>query len=201
MLDSTRLDDILEVGEITGRSSMLRALESVKSDPEGIELLQERPELNSRHINFEALQALPKDTVGQLFAAHMSKYGLDIDALNVPAPMPNDADETYILRRYRGNHDIWHTVLGLGTEGYEEVLVHAFTYGQLKFPLSTLIVFGGTLKHILLEGRWDVLRRQLAAAYEIGKNAKPLVGVYWERHWQTPIEEMRERLGLASFLT
>ena len=200
MRDSTRLDDILEVGEITGRSAMLRAVERVRQSAEGRDLLEDRPELNSAHVDFAVLGALPKGTVGRLYADHMTHYGLEIDALNVPAPAPGDADEAYILRRYRGNHDLWHTMLDLGTEGHEEVLVYAFTYGQLQFPLSTLIVLGGTLKHIVLERRWSVLRHQLHAAYKIGKEAQLLVGVYWERHWDTPVDEMRQRLGLSSFL-
>ena len=199
LLDSTRLNDILEVGEVTGRASMLRALTSIKEHEEGRALLRDRPELNSQEVDFNVLRSLPSGTVGRTFWEHMDRYGLDLDALNLPIPDSTDPDETYILRRYRGNHDIWHTMLGLGTEGYEEVLVHAFTYGQLQFPLSTLIVFFGTLKHIVLEGRWEVLRKRVREAYELGKGAYPLVGVYWERHWEEPLDSFRERVGLGTF--
>ena len=198
LLDSTRLDDILEVGALTGQAAMERATALVMESQEGRDLLAQRPELNSEAIDFEWLRSLPVNTVGRLFVSHMDRYELDINALNQPTPSTSDTDVVYILRRYRGNHDIWHTMLGLGTEGYEEVLVHSFTYGQLRFPLSSLIVFFGTLKHIVLEGRWEVLKRQLNAAYEIGRSASPLVGVYWERHWHRPVQEVREELGLKS---
>jgi len=198
LLDSERLDDILEVGEITGRKSIERALDEVKKSQEGRELLAERPELNSAQVDFAGLAALPEGTVGRCVSDHLTKNNLDLDALNVPRPEPNDSEFHYLLRRYRGNHDIWHAVLGLGVEGHEEVLVHAFTFGQLRFPLSTLVVFFGTLKHIVMEARWDVLQRGLRDHYELGRQAQPLLGVYWERHWEQPVDAMRRQLGLVS---
>ncbi|MEM7160531.1 MAG: Coq4 family protein [Myxococcota bacterium] len=196
--DSNRLDDILEVGEVTGRASMQRAVRQLQGIEEGRRLLAERPELNSAHVDLETLATLPLGTVGRLFADHVARYGLDIDALNVPAPTDADSDERYLLRRYRGNHDIWHTMLGLGTEGHEEVLVHAFTFGQLQFPISTLIMLFGTLKHIVLEGRWDVLRHQIRETYELGRACDPLLALYWEEHWETPVEDLRARVGLPA---
>ncbi len=198
LLDSERLDDILEVGEITGRESIERALAEVKESEEGRALLADRPELNSAHIDFDALAALPEGTVGRCVSDHLTRHGLDLDALNLPRPAPDDTEFHYLLRRYRGNHDIWHAMLGLGVEGHEEVLVHAFTFGQLRFPLSTLVVFFGTLKHILLEGRWEVLQRGLRDHYDLGRRCEPLLGVYWERHWEMPLEEMRSALGLGA---
>lgn len=177
---------------------MQRAVRQLQGIEEGRRLLAERPELNSAHVDLETLATLPLGTVGRLFADHVARYGLDIDALNVPAPTDADSDERYLLRRYRGNHDIWHTMLGLGTEGHEEVLVHAFTFGQLQFPISTLIMLFGTLKHIVLEGRWDVLRHQIRETYELGRACDPLLALYWEEHWETPVEDLRARVGLPA---
>lgn len=196
LLDSTRLDDILEVGEITGRASMERALAEVCDIEEGRRLLRERPELNRLHVDFDALAELPEGTVGRCLSDHLNRFGLDLDALNVPPPTPEDTDLRYLLRRYRGNHDIWHAILGLGTEGFEEVLVHAFTYGQLRFPLSTMVVFFGTLKHIILEGRWDVLKDDIRRYYELGQQSSPLLAVYWEERWDMPLMALREHVGL-----
>lgn len=194
--DSNRLDDILEVGEVMGRAAMERAAQQLQGIEEGRRLLADRPELNSTHVDMDTLATLPQGTVGRLYADHIARYQLDIDALNVPAPTDQDSDERYLLRRYRGNHDIWHTMLGLGTEGHEEVLVHAFTYGQLRFPISTLIMLFGTLKHIVLEGRWDVLRYEIRRTYELGRACDPLLAVYWEEQWETPVDDLRARVGL-----
>ena len=194
--DSNRLDDILEVGEVMGRAAMERAAQQLQGIEEGRRLLADRPELNSTHVDMDTLATLPQGTVGRLYADHIARYQLDIDALNVPAPTDQDSDARFLLRRYRGNHDIWHTMPGLGTEGHEEVLVHAFTYGQLRFPISTLIMLFGTLKHIVLEGRWDVLRYEIRRTYELGRACDPLLAVYWEEQWETPVDDLRARVGL-----
>lgn len=196
LLDSTRLDDILEVGEITGRASMERALAEVRQSDEGRRLLRDRPELNRSQVDFSGLADLPAGTVGRCLSEHLEKFGLDLDALNLPSPTPEDPDIRYLLRRYRGNHDIWHAILGLGTEGFEEVLVHAFTYGQLRFPLSTLVVFFGTLKHVILEGRWDVLKDDIRRFYELGQQSAPLLAIYWEERWDMPLTALRAEVGL-----
>ena len=196
LLDSERLEDIQEVGQITGRAAMERAVTRMAALPEGRRLLAERPELCRPYVDWSALITLPPGTVGRCLGDHLARYDLDPDKLSVPPPRADDPDYIYLLRRYRGNHDIWHAVLGLGTQGYEEVLVHAFTLGQLGFPLSVLIVFFGTLKHIVLERRWDVLRTQLRWFYELGRDCEPLLAVHWEAVWDKPLADVQRRLRL-----
>ncbi len=73
------------------------------------------------------------------------------------------------------------------------MILHAFSWGQLRLPVSALIVAFGGLKHIVLEARWSALRRALAEAYHHGCDAAPLLPVYWERIWHEPLEKVRER--------
>lgn len=193
MADSTRLDDILETGNIVTRRRMTETARELHQSPEGNRLLVERPELSSAEVDFDALRALPEGSLGRVYIDHMDRYGLDADALNKPAPRPSDPEPLYLIRRFRGNHDIWHALLGLGTEGYEEVLVHAFSYGQLRLPISTMVVLFGTLKHIIAERRWATLRHGLIEAYRAGRQAEPLIAVRWEQEWDQPIGEVRSR--------
>jgi ubiquinone biosynthesis protein Coq4 len=88
---------------------------------------------------------------------------------------------------------VWHTLLELGTQGHEEVIIHAFSWGQLRLPVSAMVVFFGAFKHIVLERRWQALRHGLLEAYRIGRDAAPLLSVYWERIWAEPIDQVRER--------
>jgi len=194
--DSTRLDDLLVVGEILSRPAMERAVAALAATPAGARLFEERPELNSSRVDFDALRASPPGTLGRVFIDHMDRYGLSADALNVPRPQPGDPDATYLLRRYRGNHDLWHALLGLGTDGWEEVLVQAFSFGQLRQPQAALIILFGGVKHLVLEGRWEALRRDLVATWRAGRDAAPLLAVRWEDHWGEPIEAVRARFGL-----
>ena len=72
------------------------------------------------------------------------------------------------------------------------MLIHAFTWAQLRLPYSALVVGFGTLKHILLERRWEILRRGLRDAWEAGRDAHPLLLVRWEDKWPMPLAEIRE---------
>jgi ubiquinone biosynthesis protein Coq4 len=48
----------------------------------------------------------------------------------------------------------------------------------------------------VLEARWDTLRSSLAEAYRLGRDAAPLLPVYWERHWEEPMESVQRRYRL-----
>jgi len=97
------------------------------------------------------------------------------------------------MRRFRQTHDVWHALLGIGITGHEEVLIHWFSYGQLHLPVSALIMVFGSMKHLLLERRWDAVRHSMMEAYRAGRDAAPLLPVYWEDYWELPLEEVRAR--------
>ena len=119
LVDSERSEDILEAEDIVCRRVFRRLVKEVRASAEGRWLMTHRPELSSSELNLEALRALPVNTLGHEFAAHLDRHGLDPDLLFRPLPTRDEPDYAYLMRRYRGAHDIWHTLLGLGTEGYE----------------------------------------------------------------------------------
>jgi ubiquinone biosynthesis protein COQ4 len=71
------------------------------------------------------------------------------------------------------------------------VLIHWFSFGQLRLPVSMLIMVFGTLKHLVLERRWAALRISSLEAYECGRDAAQLLPVYWEDHWKRPLVDVR----------
>ena len=105
----------------------------------------------------------------------------------------DDPEIAYLMRRFRQTHDVWHALVDLGTAGHEEVILHAFSWGQLRLPVSAMVVIFGGLKHIVLEARWEALRHTLGEAYRHGRDALPLLPVYWERLWEEPLEAVRAR--------
>lgn len=191
--DSTRTEEIHLVEEITGRGKYRRYLANMRQDPAMQQLLRERPELSSEQVDYDALRALPAHTLGGCYVRHLDDNDLAADSQAALTHHVEDPDVAYLMRRFRQTHDVWHALLGLGVEGHEEVIIHAFSWGQLRLPVSALVVLFGTLKHIVLEQRWQALRRALIAAYQSGRNADPLLPVYWERMWQEPIAEVRRR--------
>jgi len=189
--DSTKTHEIHRVEEITGRPRYRALLVEMQATPEGRRLLDERPELSSELVDYDHLRALPASTLGGAYARHLDDHGLTADYQAAATRHVDDPDMAYLMRRYRQTHDVWHTLLGLGVAGHEEVLIHSFSYGQLRLPVSAMIMFFGTMKHFVLERRWAALRHSMREAYRAGRDAAPLMPVVWEDLWEQPLDDVR----------
>lgn len=191
MADSTKTHEIHRVEEITGRPRFRRIQAELEATPEGRRLLDERPELSSDLVDYNHLRALPETTLGGAYVRHLDGNGITADYQAAATRHVDDPDMAYLMRRFRQTHDVWHTLLGIGITGHEEVLIHWFSFGQLRLPVSAMIMFFGSLKHLVLEKRWQALRHSALEAYHAGRDAAPLLGVYWEALWEVPLEEVR----------
>lgn len=191
--DSKRTEQIHIVEEVTGKQRLGRALSTLFDTEEGRLLLRDRPELSSAQVDFARLRSLPVGTLGRAYVDHLDRNGITADYQARPTQYVEDATLAYLVRRFRQTHDIWHTLLDLGINGHEEVIIHAFSFGQLQLPVSALVLFFGTLKHLVLERRIGALRHALWESYQHGRQAAPLLPVYWERQWEQPIDAVRKR--------
>lgn len=194
--DSTKTHEIHRVEEITGRPRYRALVEEFARMPEGRRLMTERPELSTARVDYDHLRALPAEAFGGAYVRHLDTNGLTADYQAAATRHVDDPDIAYLMRRFRQTHDVWHALLGLGITGHEEVLTHWFTYGQLRLPVSAMIMALGTMKHVVLERRWGALRHSLLEAYRAGRDAEPLMPVYWEDLWEHPLDEIRARYGV-----
>ena len=193
LADSEQTAEIHRVEELTGRRAYRHMLQRGAGDPELQAILAERPELEPGQVDYDGLRTLPADTLGGAYVRHLDDNGLTAVSQAAHTRHIDDPDMAYLMRRFRQTHDVWHTLLGLGTTGHEEVIIHAFSWGQLRLPVSAMVVFFGAIKHMVLERRWGALRRGLREAYDIGRDAAPLLPVPWEHYWEEPIEAIRAR--------
>jgi ubiquinone biosynthesis protein COQ4 len=191
--DSTKTHEIHRVEEITGRPRYRKLLAELAATPEGQRLLRDRPELSTERVDYDRLRTLPASTLGGAYVRHLDHNKLAADYQAAATRHIDDPDMAYLMRRFRQTHDVWHALLHVGVTGHEEVAIHWFTYGQLRLPVSAMIMVLGTLKHFVLERRWGALRHSLVEAYRAGRDAEPLLGVYWEDLWDAPLERVRER--------
>lgn len=191
--DSTKTHEIHRVEEITGRPRFRHLLAELAHTPEGQRLLAERPELSSERVDFGHLRALPATTFGGAYVRHLDDNGITADYQAAATRHVDDPDIAYLMRRFRQTHDVWHALLGLGIAGHEEVIIHSFSYGQLRLPVSAMIMMLGTVKHIVLERRWGALRHSMRDAYRAGREAAPLMPVIWEDIWDEPLDAVRAR--------
>jgi len=200
LADSNQTLDIVAVEEITGQRQLAWLLErGVFDTEEGRALLRERPHLARAPL--DELRTLPDGTLGREWVRFLDDHGLDPSLTLQPTPYTDDEDAAYLLHRIRQSHDLWHVLVGLGTRGHEEVLVHSFSLAQTGLPVSIAIVVLGALKHMVLERRWSCLRHDLLAAHRVGRRAAPLLAVYWERHLGEPLAAVRRRYGIEPLST
>jgi ubiquinone biosynthesis protein COQ4 len=193
MRDSDRTDEIHKVEEITGRPAYRKLLAELAARPEARRILDERPELSSSHLDFAHLRALPATTLGGAYVRHLDGNKITADYQAVGTNYVEDDEMSYLMRRFRQTHDVWHALLGIGITGHEEVVIHAFSWGQLRLPVSAMVVAFGSLKHIVLERRWGALRHSLLEAYRAGVAADSLLPVVWEDHWTEHLDAVRAR--------
>ncbi len=191
--DSTKTHEIHRVEEITGRPRFRALIAAFAKSAEGQRLMVERPELSSELVDYDRLRTLPASTLGGAYARHLDNNGITADYQAAATRHVDDPDMAYLMRRFRQTHDVWHALLGLGINGHEEVIIHWFSYGQLRLPVSAMIMALGTMKHVVLERRWGALRHSLLEAYRAGRDAEPLLSVVWEDLWDEPLEEIRDR--------
>ncbi len=194
--DSTKTHEIHRVEEITGRPRLRAELAMLERTPDGQRMLADRPELSTELVDYDRLRTLPASTLGGAYVRHLDGNRITADYQAAATRHVDDPDLAYLMRRFRQTHDVWHALLGLGITGHEEVIIHWFSYGQLRLPVSALIMVFGTLKHLVLERRWPALRHTLLEAYRSGRDAAPLLGVIWEDLWDLPLDEVRARYKL-----
>lgn len=162
----------------------------------GRRLLIERPQITLADV--EALQHLPEGTLGRTFWHHLESNNiLELPDLGEPT-MRWDEETEYARDRYRQTHDIRHILLGVGIEGYEEVVLQTFQFAQQPQILSGCIVLLGGLKHALIDGEWRRLARMMPKAWRVGKRAVFLSNVRFESFWHLPIEQVRRALGIEA---
>lgn len=196
LADSTQTHEIHRVEEITGRSRYRALLRDYARSADGRRILAERPELSSSHVDYDRLRGMEPSTLGGAYARHLDSNQLTADSQAAATTYVDDPDIAYLMRRFRQTHDVWHALLGLGVAGHEEVLIHWFSFGQLRLPVSAMIMVLGSMKHLVLERRWEATRHSTREAYRAGADAAPLLPVIWEDLWEEPLERVRQRYGV-----
>lgn len=159
---------------------------------EGLALLTERPSIDTAHVDYGRLRALPAGTLGREYARYLDDNNLDPDLFHAPPGLPPAL--AYISQRLRQSHDVWHVLTGYQPDVPGEVALQAFTYAQTSAPASGLIAVAGALRW---SRRSRGLVRETIRGYRRGKRAQFLGSVRWERHWERPLADVRRDLGIA----
>ncbi|WP_257458794.1 ubiquinone biosynthesis protein COQ4 [Archangium lipolyticum] len=156
-------------------------------------MLSERPSLESRNLDLDALERLPEGTLGHAYARYFRDN--KISPFETTLEIKNDID--FIAKRYRETHDLLHLVTGYGTDVMGEMELQAYALGNLGIRTAALIVLVGTVGQ--LKDRQSGVdsseyMRRVWAAYHRGR-ASPLFLDFWfEDHWETPVATLSASL-------
>ena len=192
--------DLLNASYATPAAAAARA--RLQADPAIEPLVRERywgpwPEL-------DRLASLPPGSLGHVYGHLLADQGLE--TLPPPEIPPGaDGDATYLQRRIRACHDVWHAISGCPTTLAGEAALNGLTTEQLRWP-GTALLLAADLIHRAHEAETpgasgvDV---GLAIAYglELGASTRsPLLAQRWEEAWERPLAEWREELGLTALI-
>lgn len=171
--------------------SLKLMIEFLSRYQQGKQAFIERPLLGD--IVFSQLLVLPQNTLGYVYADHMTRNGLKLlQGKQV------DSDRQFLLTHIRETHDLWHVVTGFDTSIIGEIQLEAFYVAQLytsRFWLALLA------KNLLKAVVYEI---ELASKYMDGmtqgwtmaQKAKPLFGVRWNTLWETPLQDVRNSLNI-----
>ncbi|CAM9669978.1 unnamed protein product, partial [Ectocarpus sp. 6 AP-2014] len=222
LMDPERADMVATLGEVTGRLALEQLYRSMLADPEGREILRERPVINEATVDLGALAALPDGTLGKSYSNFMKENKFSPDGRS-PVKYVDDPDLAYVMRRYREVHDLWHALTGLPATVEGELALKWFELVQTGLPVCALSAVLGPLALPSKEppaptttpsstdsssisggggrkrrGSREVLARTFVPwAIRAGRRARrPLVCVWYEKRWEQPLELVRRDLGV-----
>jgi ubiquinone biosynthesis protein COQ4 len=177
------------------RDHIPAALTRFLSEPGGLELLRDMPALDSSTLDLDALGRCAPGTLGHAYAAHLREGELDTDIFRAPPGLPLAI--AYFAQRFRQCHDVWHVLTGYAPDVRGEVLLQAFTHGQLGTPAPRLAAVVGALQWARVH---PALPLEAYRAYRRGKAAKFLLAVRWEDLWNEPLDGLRARLDIGGLV-
>ncbi|KAL5287494.1 COQ4 family protein [Megaselia abdita] len=195
LLNPRRHDMIACLGETTGDLSLSKNLELMRASEEGQQILNDKPRINTKTIDLDALRALPSNTFGHTYVKFLDDNNVTPDS-RMKVMFMDDPELAYIMTRYRECHDLIHTILGMPTNMLGEVTVKWVEALNIGLPMC----YGGAVFGALRlrpKQRLQYKRRYLPWAFEVGNKAKPLMNVYWEKRWEQDVEDLRKELDIT----
>ncbi|KAI0985643.1 hypothetical protein GJ496_001623 [Pomphorhynchus laevis] len=198
MFNPTRGCQIATFGEVSSSPHLLSNIrDQMLADNNGLRILQDKPLITDNTVELAGLRDLPIHTFGRHYYNFLTYYNYSPNERR-KVYFVEDAELAYVLRRYRQIHDLTHVLLGMPTNLLGEITVKKFEGMQLKLPLCIL---GSTFATLRLGPKHTSKYLKVVLPW-VMQNArqcrKLLMNVYFEKEWNTPIDQLRYRLNLRS---
>ena len=183
------------------------------NDPIGKIILKERPIVSKATIPYQQLMDSSSSyddddsniTFGQAYGKFLKVHGFDPDGRDEVKYIQDDT-LAYIMLRYRQCHDYWHAITGLPPTVLGELGLKYLELFQTGLPITALSSTVGSFrlnkneKQILVEIYlpWAMEQGRRSNNNNNNNNGPScsLLNVYYEKEFNTPLFELRERLNL-----
>ncbi|XP_003738878.1 ubiquinone biosynthesis protein COQ4 homolog, mitochondrial [Galendromus occidentalis] len=192
--DVYRADMIACFGEVTGQCAFQHMQAQMESSDEGRRVLNDRPRINTKTVDYPKLLESPRNTLGFVYANFMKTYGLSADD-RPPVHFVDDLNLAYVAQRYREVHDLFHVLLDMPTTMLGEVTVKWVEAFQTRLPMAAT---GGLFGAIRLKPKHRQLyvTTYLPWALKTGFESKPFMPLYFEERWDQDITDLRRELQI-----
>jgi len=196
VLDPARADLVAAAGETLLGGPALRAAAArleraaAAGDPDAALLLAERPRVTDATLARARL--LPPETLGGAYARFMGDRGFVASDRPPVRFVDAGADAAFVAARQREVHDFWHVLFGLPTTVLGELALKAVELVQTGLPSAGLAVAAAQVR-LPREDRAALWGVYVPWAARAGGRCADLVAVYYERHLDEPLEDVRRR--------
>ncbi|XP_021782838.1 ubiquinone biosynthesis protein COQ4 homolog, mitochondrial isoform X1 [Papio anubis] len=196
LYDPYRHDMVAVLGETTGHRTLKVLRDRMRRDPEGAQILQERPRISTSTLDLGKLQSLPEGSLGREYLRFLDVNRVSPDT-RAPTRFVDDEELAYVIQRYREVHDMLHTLLGMPTNILGEIVVKWFEAVQTGLPMCILGALFGPIQ--LSAQSLQVLVSELIPwAVQNGRRAPCVLNLYYERRWEQSLRALREELGITA---
>ncbi|EHA99960.1 Ubiquinone biosynthesis protein COQ4-like protein, mitochondrial [Heterocephalus glaber] len=196
LYDPYRHDMVAVLGETTGYYTLKVLRDQMRRDPEGAQILQERPRISLATLDMAKLRSLPEGSFGCEYLRFLEVNRVSPET-RAPTRFVDDEELAYVIQRYREVHDMLHTLLGMPTNILGEIVVKWFEAVQTGLPMCVLGALFGPVR--LRARSLQVLVSELIPwAVQSGRRAPSVLNLYFERRWEQPLVALREELGITA---
>jgi len=153
-------------------------------------------------LDLQALSECPAGSLGHELYRLLSANGFDPEVLDRNAIMLSALPPAlqYLNTRILQMHDVWHLVAGYTTDSIHEVAISSFQLAQFGHNYSAMfLATAGQIAHRNNPAGFRAFFQVIAEAWQHGRATPSMMAIDWEQQFNQPIDEIRDRFGIAPF--
>jgi len=181
-------------------NSYYRNFRRFAASSDGKRIVLDRADLLSTLCDRDRLSECEPGTLGRAYLDFVYGEGLTAEGLVDASEAAGvddftDPEVSLYRKRLRDSHDLLHVVSGYGRDALGELCVLSLGNAQFYNHGIAFIVAIGIPKTLAQAPGLPVARTAFEA-WQRGRTAEDLTTFYWEKHLDTPLEEVRRLLNL-----